>query len=162
HDGELGSSLRRTSKGLQDTRIAVLQVASRSATFIKTVEKKASFSPSRSDALRKSNPTPDLGYAIGVRLSCYSRFFLRILMCGWIDMLLDRRTGLGLLIVAKRSQELSCILQFNLVRQCCIMPTVDDVIHEVIEGHNGMLVYMGNDMDSSRGIFTGAIQEDGK
>ncbi|CAL9071247.1 unnamed protein product [Musa textilis] len=38
-------------------------------------------------------------------------------------MLLDRRTGLGLLIVAKRSQELSCILQFNLVRQCCFMPT---------------------------------------
>ncbi|CAL9189204.1 unnamed protein product [Musa hybrid cultivar] len=38
-------------------------------------------------------------------------------------MLLDRRTGLGLLIVAGRSQELSCILQFNLVRQCYFMPT---------------------------------------
>ncbi|CAD5190139.1 unnamed protein product [Musa acuminata subsp. malaccensis] len=48
-------------------------------------------------------------------------------------MLLDRRTGLGLLIVAERSQELSCILQFNLVRQCYFMPTEKRILKKAEE-----------------------------
>ncbi|THU63093.1 hypothetical protein C4D60_Mb01t12110 [Musa balbisiana] len=57
-------------------------------------------------------------------------------------MLLDRRTSLGLLIVAERSQELSCILQFNLVRQCYFMPTATGGLQDrvnslkrLMEGH---------------------------